>query len=315
MKEEEKTFIFENLVDGENDILGHIAYALYKLHKIEWIKNKLDETGKYPTIEEREEYRNICSSPKQIEAYKSMANVVLTNFINLVIEDFGEDIKEDYIKEQKDHIRIVLEEYQSEQDKHMKYVLKDYQAEQDGHVKGVLKDYQGEQNENVKGVLKDYQREQNDNVKGVLRDYQPEQNGHVKGVMRDYQGEQNDNVKGVLRDYQPEQNGHVKGVLRDYQGEQNDNVKNVVVKLIPSNARQHFWGVMQSVGGAVALALLIWLFTDVVTNYNIQRFIDHIKGNDENTELVKPAQNEKEEDKVMKIEIISPKEIEDKKTK
>lgn len=45
-------FIYSKLVDDENDILGIIAYSLYKRQKIEYIRAIAEKFGREPTDSE-----------------------------------------------------------------------------------------------------------------------------------------------------------------------------------------------------------------------------------------------------------------------
>lgn len=128
MEEKEKTFIFNLLVDGKDDIQGHIAYALYKHDKIEWIKKKEEENGKCPTEEEKEEYRKICSYPGRLEAYKSRANDLLTIFSNNLLEEYSGVIEDKYIRSKDEKLKAMLDT-----------IEEDHQKDRFERLKGVLK--------------------------------------------------------------------------------------------------------------------------------------------------------------------------------
>jgi hypothetical protein len=75
--------IFESLVDrpaeGEETIIGIVAYALYKLAKREWISDFRERNGRPPTDAEVREYQKMWT-PSLLEGKKSEAVQIIAEF-------------------------------------------------------------------------------------------------------------------------------------------------------------------------------------------------------------------------------------------
>ena len=52
-------YIFKKLVDDETDLIGLVAYGLYKNNKIEYLEKFKDKNGREPTEDELELLMNI----------------------------------------------------------------------------------------------------------------------------------------------------------------------------------------------------------------------------------------------------------------
>lgn len=78
----EYNFIYSRLVQSESDMIGHIAYSLYKNEKISWIEGrKKDNGGKEPTEAEFKKYHEACCSEQRINNYRAMAGSILQTFM------------------------------------------------------------------------------------------------------------------------------------------------------------------------------------------------------------------------------------------
>lgn len=113
MSERNYNFIFSKLVEGPDDLLGLLAYGLYKQQKIEHIKlykNKHEGVG--PTDNELVNFHELSSSPIQIENYKKIAgdklNIVMDQLMVDNIDKFRQaaaDGQRDAIAELKPTIK------------------------------------------------------------------------------------------------------------------------------------------------------------------------------------------------------------------
>lgn len=101
-------FIYEKLVEDKNDIIGHIAYSIYKQDKINYIKSKKD-LGIEVKGKIIKSFHEISSSESSIEAYKIKAEIVMQSFfentINTIASDIEEEIKENHANFLKDVIK------------------------------------------------------------------------------------------------------------------------------------------------------------------------------------------------------------------
>ncbi|MDO5114588.1 MAG: hypothetical protein Q4D58_00685 [Synergistaceae bacterium] len=68
--------VFERLVSDEADIVGHIAYALYKSEKQEWIKNKKDKGENNIDLSGFVELQ----TDKRLEYYRLRADMIINKF-------------------------------------------------------------------------------------------------------------------------------------------------------------------------------------------------------------------------------------------
>lgn len=94
--------IHRKLVKNENDVIGHVAYSLYKKEKGAWIQDRKKEGATKPTEKEIQKYTNaISSSQATLNGYKNSAKRILTNYSGLVIQDYEEK------KEKSDLDKIV----------------------------------------------------------------------------------------------------------------------------------------------------------------------------------------------------------------
>jgi hypothetical protein len=89
----EFNFIYEKLVEDRNDIIGHIAYSIYKQDKIDFIKSKKDNSVEV-TDEILKPFHEISSSESSIESYKMKAEIVMQAFFENTISEIYSDIEE-----------------------------------------------------------------------------------------------------------------------------------------------------------------------------------------------------------------------------
>ena len=86
-------FIYRRLVQSESDMIGHIAYSLYKAEKISWIEeHKAANEGREPTEAEFEKYHDACCSGQRISNYRSMASGILQAFMGGSTDDMAEQV-------------------------------------------------------------------------------------------------------------------------------------------------------------------------------------------------------------------------------
>ncbi len=90
--------MFKRLVEGDNDIVGQIAYSLYKRHKCEFIDEK------NPTEEELKAFISSCQTEQAISLYITSANKIFSDLMNNTFSDIVLDAKEDA---RNDHIKLL----------------------------------------------------------------------------------------------------------------------------------------------------------------------------------------------------------------
>lgn len=98
----DKNFIYSKLVRDDDDIIGMVAYGIYKKHKIEFIESVKKERNREPNQEEWHAFAISSNTDSQLDKYISQADSTLASF---VMNSAREQIKE---TEQR-----MLEQYQA----------------------------------------------------------------------------------------------------------------------------------------------------------------------------------------------------------
>ncbi|MBB1149865.1 hypothetical protein H4K35_06910 [Myroides sp. NP-2] len=99
--------IYKKLVNSDTDLIGHIAYSLYKRSKIDYIeKNK--ENGQNLSDEDLKHFNEISSSESYIDGYKLKSNLILQSFINTILEEEIKTIKNETVNQQTEILKDVV---------------------------------------------------------------------------------------------------------------------------------------------------------------------------------------------------------------
>lgn len=102
-------FIYQDIVQSEGDMVGHIAYSLYKREKISFIEEfKKKHDGRGPSDEELEKYHESCCVPQRIESYRKDATALLQNFIGISFDETSKQILSDFSKEQEAQLKNAI---------------------------------------------------------------------------------------------------------------------------------------------------------------------------------------------------------------
>lgn len=80
-------FIYSKLVTAEDDIVGIIAYGIYKKHKIEFITKIKDEHGREPSDEECRSFFAASTTASQLGNYRHQAEAMLTDVVGNVANE------------------------------------------------------------------------------------------------------------------------------------------------------------------------------------------------------------------------------------
>lgn len=103
-------YIYSHLVDGKNDIVGHIAYGLYKADKINWIEEfKRKHNGQAPTEEDLEPFHEFSSRESSKTGYINEANSIIATFIRITLNDTVEDARREILTTQQDILSKIIE--------------------------------------------------------------------------------------------------------------------------------------------------------------------------------------------------------------
>ena len=102
-------FIYSQLVENENDFVGHIAYSLYKTDKIGFITDYKDtHNGKDPEEETFENFHRTACVKTNLERYKLHALVLLQSFLDDSLSTAKKQIEDECVKKHKEILSEVV---------------------------------------------------------------------------------------------------------------------------------------------------------------------------------------------------------------
>lgn len=85
------SFIYKSLVQGNDDLIGHIAYSIYKTKKINFIKEYREKnSGGDPTDQEFNKFHEFCND--HLQGYRLEAQGILLDYTNQALVEYSEDI-------------------------------------------------------------------------------------------------------------------------------------------------------------------------------------------------------------------------------
>lgn len=100
-------FIYSKLVEKDSDLIGHIAYSLYKKSKIEYIETQ-KQSGKTPTDTELIPFNDFSSTESSLESYRLKVELIIQGFIENALEEELESFKEQVVNNQIEIIGDVV---------------------------------------------------------------------------------------------------------------------------------------------------------------------------------------------------------------
>jgi hypothetical protein len=104
----DKNFIYSKLVRDDDDIIGMVAYGIYKKHKIEFIESIKSAHGREPNQDEWHAFTLSTNTGSQRSKYISQAETMLATF---VMDTAGEQIKDaehDMLEQYQANIKAAL---------------------------------------------------------------------------------------------------------------------------------------------------------------------------------------------------------------
>lgn len=100
-------YIFQDLVRDENDLIGAIAYSIYKRRKIEWLKTYKEEHGIEPPPEHMHVFNS--TSLQQMEGYKAQAHDVMDEFMKSAGAQMYDEISQELTEEFNNNLNALDE--------------------------------------------------------------------------------------------------------------------------------------------------------------------------------------------------------------
>jgi len=78
--------IYEKLTADPNDLVGALAYIIYKKHKVEFCKSKPGG----PSEEDLDSFHAVASLQTSIDSYRSQAEALASNFLTVALDEIAE---------------------------------------------------------------------------------------------------------------------------------------------------------------------------------------------------------------------------------
>lgn len=86
--------MYEKLVENDQDLVGMIAYSIYKKHKQEFIKNyKKENNQKNPSTSKLQPFHTSCQLEFQLRKYRDESTTLVSALTNEIINLKKEEIK------------------------------------------------------------------------------------------------------------------------------------------------------------------------------------------------------------------------------
>lgn len=107
---------YSNLVQDPNDLVGLIAYSIYKREKLDFVEKHVALHGRQPTSQEMQVLFNLVGMSGQVESLRVRATTLLEEMTEIVLEKVVDQIDTDYrerlvseLKKTKSTTRAVFE--------------------------------------------------------------------------------------------------------------------------------------------------------------------------------------------------------------
>ncbi|MDR1543503.1 MAG: hypothetical protein LBS50_03630 [Prevotellaceae bacterium] len=95
-------YIYNKLVSGHDDIVGHIAYSLYKEEKQRYIENfKSKNNNSHLQEADLNHFHEISCLDSALERYQLIASAILQQFLDETLKESVNDIEKECIKNHK----------------------------------------------------------------------------------------------------------------------------------------------------------------------------------------------------------------------
>lgn len=90
-------YIFKKLVDDETDLIGLVAYGLYKNNKIEYLEKFKDKNGREPTEDELELFNEHSCTDSSLHNYIKVAETNINDLMNETVYQEVEKQKKNFL--------------------------------------------------------------------------------------------------------------------------------------------------------------------------------------------------------------------------
>lgn len=106
----EYNFIYSKLVDGEDDVVGTIAYSIYKRDKIAFIEEyKNKNNGQHPAESDFKQFHEMICTEGHIDRYHMQAYNILNSFLNETLSETAAQINDDCKNSHQQMLKEIVE--------------------------------------------------------------------------------------------------------------------------------------------------------------------------------------------------------------
>jgi len=77
-------------------MIGHIAYSLYKLHKVQYIEQFKADNNKTPKESDLKPFHDVSCLDSSIERYREQATIILQEWAGATLDQQAEAMEKDY---------------------------------------------------------------------------------------------------------------------------------------------------------------------------------------------------------------------------
>lgn len=106
--ERKYNFIYEKLVISDDDLVGLVAYGIYKKHKIEFISKIKADEHREPTEDECRSFFAASTTDSQLSKYRSEAESILSETVARIAKDEIDNFEKDMLKGYRHEISSCL---------------------------------------------------------------------------------------------------------------------------------------------------------------------------------------------------------------
>lgn len=103
-------YIYEKLVEDESDIVGHIAYSLYKSDKVQFINQFKEKNSREPTEDELQPFHDVSCINGSLDRYKNTATLILIDFLDNTLSEYKHDIEQECKTNYRENIKEATQE-------------------------------------------------------------------------------------------------------------------------------------------------------------------------------------------------------------
>lgn len=106
----EYNVIYSKIIEGEDDVVGTIAYSIYKRDKITFIKEyKNKHNDQHPTESDFKQFHEMICTEGHIGRYRMQAYDILNSFLNETLSEMAAQINDDCKNNHQSMLKEIVE--------------------------------------------------------------------------------------------------------------------------------------------------------------------------------------------------------------